>query len=105
MPKITPPADPLHTRAVALLAALDELFEPAWAMEVGSRFYVYSLILPAAHGGIRAATDAGRPFVFHRAIEAKHINAEPFRTALLFADEVCERYGRWVLLKPDEAQP
>ena len=96
MPKTTPPVDPLHARAVALLAALNELFQPAWAMEVGSRFYVYSLTITAGEGG---------PFVFHRAIEAKNINCEPFRTALLFADEVCERYGRWMLLKPDEAQP
>lgn len=95
MPKITPPADPLHTRALALHAALNELFEPTWAMEVGSRFYVYSLVIPIGEG---------RPFTYHRAIEAKNINCEPFRTALQFADEVCERYGRWALMKPDRAQ-
>lgn len=98
MPKVqTTPPDQLHARAEALLAALNELFRVEWTMTPGSRFYAYVLTLPDPEGG-------KRPFIFSRAIEAKHINAEPFRTALQFTDEVCERWGRFNLLKPDEAQ-
>ena len=94
MPKPTPPANPLHSRAEALLAALNELFRVEWRMEQGSRFYAYTLTLPDPAGG--------KPFTYHRAIEARNINCEPFRTALQFTDEVCDRWGRWSLLKPDE---
>lgn len=97
MPKVqTTPPDQLHARAEALLAALNELFRVEWRMEQGSKFYAYTLTLPDPEGG--------KPFAYHRSIEAKHINCEPFRTALQFADEVCERWGRFNLLKPDEAQ-
>lgn len=86
----------LHPQGVALLSALNELFEPDWLLTPGSEFYAYTLTLDAV----------GRePFVYHRSIRPAHINGEPFRTALIFADEVCERFGRYMLLRPENAQP
>lgn len=85
----------LHPAGVALLSALNELFVPDWILTPGSEFYCYDLVLPAVDG---------EPFLYHRAIKPEHINGEPFRTALQFADEVCERYGRYMLLRADDAQ-
>lgn len=86
----------LHPQGVALLSALNELFEADWVLTPGSEFYAYTLAMPV---------DGRKPFVYHRAIRPAHINGEPFRTALAFADEVCERYGRYILLRPEDAQP
>lgn len=86
---------PMDERARALLDALNELFAVDWTVTPGSVFYAYTLRLDVA----------GRlPFVYHRAIKPEHVNGEPFRTALVFADEVCERYGRYLLLRPEDAQ-
>lgn len=90
-------ASELHPQGLALLSALNELFEPDWVLTPGSEFYAYTLTLyplDAANSG---------PFIYHRSIKPAHINSEPFRTALTFADEVCERYGRYILLRPDNA--
>lgn len=86
----------LDDRARALLDALNELFAVDWICTPGSEFYAYTLKLDV---------DDRLPFAYHRAIRPAHINGEPFRTALQIADEVCERYGRYMLLKPDVAQP
>lgn len=83
---------PIDSRAEALLHALNELFIVDWTVTPGSVFYAYTLALDVP----------GRlPFRYHRAIKPEHINGEPFRTALQFADEACERYGRYLLLKPE----
>ena len=82
-------------QAAALLAALNDLFSVPWLFEQGSVFCAYTLKIPTADGN---------PFVYHRAIKPSHINHEPYRTALQFADEACERYGRFLLLRPEEAQ-
>jgi hypothetical protein len=84
----------LDDRARALLDALNELFVPDWAvvqrMEHGRTWCCYELIVDVP----------GRePHEFQR-----HIHSEPFRTALKFADEVCERFGRHALLKPDDCE-
>jgi hypothetical protein len=89
----------LDERAKALLDALNELFIPDWAVvqwvEHGRTWCGYELIVDVP----------GRePLVFSRHIQPAHINGEPFRTALKFADEVCERLGRYVLLKPDDEE-
>lgn len=89
----------LDTRAKALLDALNELFLFPWAVvqreEYGRAWCCYKLLIDVP----------GRePFEFYRHIQPSHINGEPFRTALKFADEVCERMGRYLLLKPDDAQ-
>lgn len=86
---------PLDSRAEALLHALNELFLVDWTVTPGSVFYAYTLKLYPLD-----AEQSG-PFVYHRSIKPEHINGEPFRTALQFADEVCERYGRYILLKPE----
>lgn len=88
-----PPVDP---KAMALLAALNELFNPDWTMEVGSEYIVYRLTIHLF----------GRknPFVYHRSIKPQHID-EPFRTAKVWSDEVVDRYGREVLLKQKELPP
>lgn len=83
----------LHPQGVALLSALNELFADEWTLTPGAVFYVDVLKLDVP----------GRlPFFYSRPIKPEHINAEPFRTALIFTDEVCDRYGRYVLLKPEE---
>jgi len=82
-------------QATALLVALNDLFLNRWTMEQGNLFCAYTLRIPTADGN---------PFVYHRAIKPAHINHEPYRTALQFADEVCERYGRFLLLRPEDAQ-
>lgn len=89
----------LDERAQALLDALNELFIPNWAVaqrvEHGRTWCCYELIIDVP----------GRaPLEFSRHIQPAHINGEPFRTALKFADEVCERFGRYVLLKPDDCE-
>lgn len=80
-------------QAAALLAALNDLFTPGWVMTPGSEFYAYTL---------RLESTLREPFIYHRSIKPSHINSEPYRTALQFADEVCERYGRFLLLRPEE---
>lgn len=89
----------LDERARALLDALNELFVVEWKAapryEYDRVWCCYELIIDVP----------GRePFIFHRDIQPAHINGEPFRTALKFTDEVCERLGRYLLLKPDDAQ-
>jgi hypothetical protein len=79
-------------QATALLAALNDLFTPGWTMTPGSEFYAYTL---------RLESTLREPFIYHRSIKPAHINSEPYRTALQFADEVCERYGRFLLLRPE----
>lgn len=85
----------IDNRAEALLHALNELFLADWAVTPGPEFYAYTLTLYPLD-----AINSG-PFVYKRSIRPAHINGEPFRTALQFADEVCERYGRYILLKPE----
>lgn len=80
-------------RAKALLEALNELFTHAWTLTTGSVFCAFTL---------RIELPDRRPFEYHRAIKPNHIDLQPYRTALLFADEVCERYGRYLLLKPED---
>lgn len=89
----------LDCRAKALLDALNELFLFPWQVaqrvEHNRTWCCYELMFDVP----------GRePFEFARHIQPAHINGEPFRTALKFADEVCERLGRYLLLKPDDAQ-
>lgn len=91
--------DELDARAKALLDALNELFLFPWAVvqrfEHGRTWCCYELVIDVP----------GRePFEFHRHIQPAHINGEPFRTALKFADEVCERMGRYLLLRPDDCE-
>lgn len=83
----------LHPQGVALLSALNELFADEWTVTPGEPFYRYSLALE---------TPGRLPFHYMRPIQPKHIHPEVFRTALLFADEVCERYGRFLLLKSED---
>ena len=83
----------IDNRAEALLHALNELFAVDWTVTPGSVFYAYTLKLDVPDR---------LPFAYYRAIKPEHINGEPFRTALQFADEVCERYGRYILLKPED---
>lgn len=85
----------MDERARALLDALNELFAVDWTVTPGGVFYAYTLRLDVPNR---------LPFVYHRAIKPEHVNGEPFRTALQFADEACERYGRYLLLKPEDAQ-
>lgn len=84
---------PLDNRALALLSALNELFAVEWTMTPGEPFYRYSLALE---------TPGRLPFHYMRPIRPAHIHTEVFRTALLFADEACERYGRYLLLKSED---
>lgn len=89
----------LDSRAQALLDALNELFLFPWQVaqrvEYGRVWCCYKLVIDVP----------GRePFEFYRHIHPGYINGEPFRTALKFADEVCERLGRYVLLKPDDEE-
>lgn len=86
------PASSIDQRASALLSALNELFAHTWELTPGSVFYAFTLQIEFPDR---------RPFVYHRAIRPAHIDLQPYRTALLFADEVCERYGRYMLLKPE----
>lgn len=86
---------PLDNRARALLDALNELFLVDWTVTPGSVFYAYTLKL---------AVPDRPPFEYHRSIRPEHINGQPFRTAIQFADEACERYGRYLLLKPDNSE-
>lgn len=80
-------------RAKALLEALNELFAHTWTLTPSSVFYAFTL---------RIEFPDRRAFEYHRAIKPAHIDLQPYRTALLFADEVCERYGRYMLLKPED---
>lgn len=86
----------LDARAKALLDALNELFLFPWLVEqrieYGRTWFCYRLIV---------GVPGREPLEFSRFIQASHINGEPFRTALKFADEVCERMGRYFLLRPD----
>lgn len=89
----------LDSRGKALLDALNEIFLFPWAVvqrfEHGRTWCCYELVIDVP----------GRePFEFHRHIQPAHINGEPFRTALKFADEVCERMGRYLLLRPDDCE-
>ena len=86
---------PIDKRAEALLHALNDLFAVDWTVEAGSLFYAFTL---------KIELPDRKPFVYHRSIKPSHIDLQPYRTALIFADEVCERYGRWMLLKPEDAQ-
>ncbi len=85
----------LDARAVALLSALNDLTVYEWIMSPGSEFYAFTLKLDWPDR---------EQFVYHRAIKPAHINGEPFRTALQFVDEAAERLGRYLLLKPEDAQ-
>ena len=89
----------MDSRAKALLDALNELFLTEWAMlqreEHNRTWCCYELIV---------TVPGQEPFIYHRDIQPMHINGEPFRTALKFADEVCERFGRYLLLRPEDAQ-
>lgn len=87
------PAPSTDKRAGALLEALNELFAHAWTLTTGSVFCAFTL---------RIEFPDRRAFEYHRAIKPTHIDLQPYRTALLFADEVCERYGRYMLLKPED---
>lgn len=86
----------LDSRAKALLDALNELFLFPWQVEQrtehGRTWLCYRLIV---------VVPGREPLEYHRPIQPSHINGEPFRTALKFADEVCERMGRYMLLRPD----
>lgn len=86
------PAPSTDKRAGALLDALNELFAHTWTLTPGSVFYAFTL---------RIDFPDRKPFIYHRTIKPNHIDLQPYRTALLFADEVCERYGRYILLKPE----
>lgn len=86
---------PMDDQAQALLAALNELFLVDWTVTPGDPFYRFCL---------KIEVPDGLPFHYMRPIQPKHIHQEVFRTALLFADEACERYGRYVLLKPEDGQ-
>lgn len=85
----------LDDRARALLDALNELFVVDWVVVPGPIWYRYKLHIDIPDR---------LPFVYERDIKPAHINGEPFRTALKFADEVCERLGRYLLLKPDDCE-
>ena len=85
----------IDDRARALLEALNELFMVDWTVVPGAVTYAYALVL---------VVPGREPFAYTRYIQPKHINAEPFRTALQFADEVCERYGRYLLLRPEATE-
>lgn len=89
----------LDDRAQALLDALNELFLFPWQVaqrvQYGRTWCRYELVV---------GVPGREPLIYYRDIQPSHINGEPFRTALRFADEVCERLGRYVLLKPDDAQ-
>lgn len=85
----------MDDRARALLDALNELCSFDWTCTPGSEFYAYTLKLDWPDR---------EQFVYHRAIKPAHINGEPFRTALQFTDEASERLGRYLLLKPEDAQ-
>jgi hypothetical protein len=85
----------IDERSRALLDALNDLFAVAWVMTPGSEFYAFTLTICALER---------ENFVYHRSIKPGHINGEPYRTALQFADEVCERYGRFLLLRPEEEE-
>lgn len=81
-------------QARALLAALNELFCVSWSMEQAGAFAAYTLSIDLP----------GRaPFTYRRTIQPRHIDGQPFRTALKFADEVCERFGREMLLRGEKA--
>lgn len=83
----------LDDRARALLEALNDLFLVDWTVTPGEAFYTYALTLEVSD----------RPcFRYTRPIQPKHIHREVYRTALMFADEACERYGRYLLLKPED---
>jgi len=89
----------LDARAKALLDALNELFLFPWQVaqrvEHNRTWCCYQLIVDVP----------GRElFEFSRHIQPSHINGEPSRTALKFADEVCERLGRYLLLRPDDCE-
>lgn len=85
----------MDDRGRALLDALNELSTFDWVCHPGSKFYCYRLIID---------WPGREQFLYQRNIEPKHINGEPFRTALQFTDEASERLGRYLLLKPDTAQ-
>lgn len=85
----------MDDRARALLDALNELSTFDWVCHPGSKFYCYRLIIDWPWR---------EQFLYQRNIEPKHINGEPFRTALQFTDEASERLGRYLLLKPEDAQ-
>src|SRR3990167_19606 len=86
-------ADP---QAKALLDALNELFEFPWQLEHGGQFVAYKLTLPAP--------GRERPFVYHRTIDPKKIESQPFRQALRWKEEVCYRYGEYTLFRSDVAR-
>lgn len=83
---------PLDDRARALLDALNELSTFDWVCHPGSKFYCYRLIID---------WPGREQFLYQLNIEPRCINGEPFRTALQFTDEACERLGRYLLLRPD----
>jgi len=85
----------IDDRARALLDALNELFAVDWMVTPAGAFYDYRLLMHIP--------GRNEPFDYHRAIRPEHINGQPFRTALQFADEACERFGRYWLLKPDDS--
>lgn len=89
----------LDERAKALLDALNELFVVEWKVEPR-----YEFERAWCRYELTVAVPGRQPLVFQRDIQPAHINGEPFRTALKFADEVCERMGRYVLLKPDDEE-
>lgn len=86
--------EPEDDRVQALLSALNELCVGGWVVTPGREFYAFTLTVAVA----------GREsFLYHRSIRPHHIHSEPYRTALGFLDEVCERFGRYLLLRPDDA--
>lgn len=86
----------MDDRARALLGALNELSNFDWTVTPGSEFYAFTLKIDMPDR---------EQFIYHRSIKPAHISAEPFRTALTFLDEACERFGRYMLLRPENAQP
>lgn len=85
------PTDP---QAKALLDALNDLFEYPWQAEQGSRHVAYTLTIPVAN--------RRRPFRYDRAIEPRFIEAQPFRTALRWREDVAARFGEYVLIRPEK---
>ena len=84
----------MDDQARALLDALNELSLFDWVATPGSEFYAFTL---------KIDMPGREQFIYHRSIRPPHINVEPFRTALIFLDEACERFGRYLLLRPDDA--
>jgi hypothetical protein len=79
---VAPPAKP--DQAQALLAALNDVFKHTWQMRRSGSFVKYELTVGAFH--------------YERPIQARHIE-QPYRTAVSWSEDVCERFGRWMLIE------